>query len=162
MKNLLIDGDPIDRLLDRAEPLGEKLGPILFQLPPQWNVNLDRLKNFCQILPKGQRFVFEFRNKTWYTEGVYQLLEENNFAFCIHDHQDALSPKITTADFVYLRLHGPDGYYQSKYSDKELKNYKSRIINYLGKNFDVYIYFNNDFHCFAIDNAKKLKSLLLS
>ena len=82
--------------------------------------------------------------------------------FCIHDHQDASSPEMVTADFAYFRFHGPDGYYQSKYSDEELENYKLRIMNYLEEGLSVYCYFNNDFQGFAIDNAKKLKSLLSS
>lgn len=160
MKNLMVDQEPINRLLDRAEPLGKKLGPILFQLPPQWNVNVERLKNFVKVLPSNQRFAFEFRNKSWYSDEIYQVLEENELAFCIHDHLDAPSPERITADFVYFRFHGPDGYYQSKYSDEELENYKLRIMNYLEKGLKVYCYFNNDFQGFAVDNTKKLKSLL--
>ncbi len=162
MKNLMVDGEPIARLLERAQPLGSKLGPILFQLPPQWNVNVDRLKSFIELLPNKQSWVFEFRNKTWYTDEVFSLLKKHGIGFCIHDHQGAPSPEIVTADFAYLRLHGPDGYYQSKYSDEELENYKLRIMNYLEEGLSVYCYFNNDFQGFAIDNAKKLKSLLSS
>ncbi len=160
MKNLIVDKESINKLLDRAEPLGKKLGPILFQLPPQWNINLERLKNFVRVLPDDQRFVFEFRNETWYSDRVYEILKKSNLGFCIHDHLDAPSLEIITADFVYFRFHGPDGYYQSKYSPEELENYKFRIMNYLNKGLDVFIYFNNDFQGFAVDNAQKLKSLL--
>lgn len=160
MKNLMVDEKSINKLLDRAEPLGKKLGPILFQLPPQWNINLERFKNFVSLLPGSQRFVFEFRNKTWYTDKVYQILEDSNIGFCIHDHQDGPSPEKITADFIYLRFHGPGGYYQSKYSDKELKNWKLKIMSYLKKDLAVFCYFNNDFQGFAIDNAKKLRNLL--
>jgi uncharacterized protein YecE (DUF72 family) len=162
MKNLMVDEEPINRLLKRAEPLGRKLGPILFQLPPQWNLNLERLEKFVNLLPTDYRFVFEFRNQTWYTEEVYELLKTNNLAFCIHDHQDAPSPEIVTADFVYFRFHGPDGYYQSKYNDQQLENWKLKIRKFLRQEVEVYCYFNNDFQGFAIDNAQKLKNLLLS
>lgn len=160
MKNLMVDQEPVSRLLNRAEPLGEKLGPILFQLPPQWNVNLDRLKDFVKILPANQRFVFEFRNQTWYTKSVFDVLKKNNLGFCIHDHRDGPSPEEITADFIYIRFHGPGGYYQSKYNNEELNNYELEIKNFLRKKLDVYAYFNNDFQAFAIDNAKMLKSLL--
>jgi len=162
MKNLMVNREPIDRLLERTQPLGSKLGPILFQLPPQWNVNIERLREFIQVLPGNYQFVFEFRNGSWYTEEIYNILKEDNLGFCIHDHQDASSPEMVTADFAYFRFHGPDGYYQSKYSDEELENYKLRIMNYLEEGLSVYCYFNNDFQGFAIDNAKKLKSLLSS
>jgi uncharacterized protein YecE (DUF72 family) len=162
MKNLMVDRKPIARLLERARPLGSKLGPILFQLPPKWNVNIERLREFIQVLPDNYQFVFEFRNGSWYTEEIYNILKEDNLGFCIHDHQDAPSPEMVTADFAYFRFHGPGGYYQSKYSDEELENYQIRIMNYLEKGLSVYCYFNNDFQGFAIDNAKKLKSLLSS
>jgi uncharacterized protein YecE (DUF72 family) len=160
MKNLMVDKEPINRLLDRAKPLDKKLGPILFQLPPRWNVNFDRLNDFVKVLPLNQRFVFEFRNKTWYSGEVYQVLKENNLGFCIHDHLDAPSPEVITADFVYLRFHGPDGYYQSKYSDKQLEKWELKIRKFLRQGVDIYAYFNNDFQGFAVDNAKKLKDLL--
>ena len=162
MKNLMVKRETIERLVDRAEPLGNKLGPILFQLPPQWNVNINRLKSFVRVLPDNQRWVFEFRNETWYTDAVYETLKKSSLGFCIHDHIDAPSSGMVTADFVYFRFHGPGGYYQSKYSDEELENYKLRIMNYLEEGLSVYCYFNNDFQGFAIDNAKKLKSLLSS
>ncbi len=160
MKNLMVDREPINKLLDRSKPLENKLGPILFQLPPQWNLNLDRLKDFIKLLPQNQRYVIELRNKTWYTKEVYNLLKDNNVGFCIHDHQDAPSPKKITADFVYLRFHGPNGDYQSKYSKEELENWKLKIENWRSQNLDVFAYFNNDFEAFAIDNAQQLKNLL--
>lgn len=159
MKNLMVDEEPINRLLNRAEPLGDKLGPILFQLPPQWNINTKRLENFIDLLPENQRFVMEFRNKTWYADEVFNLLKNNQVGFCIHDHQDAPSPEKITTDFVYLRFHGPNGDYQSKYSKEELENWKLKIKNCRQQDLDVFVYFNNDFQAFAIDNARQLKQL---
>lgn len=159
MKNLMVDQEPINRLLNRAEPLGNKLGPILFQLPPQWNLNLERLKKFVNILPSDYRFVFEFRNKSWCKKEVYKLLRKNNIGFCIHDHQDAPSPEIVTADFVYLRFHGPNGDYQSKYNQREIEKWANKIKEWQKQKLNIFAYFNNDFEAFAIDNARYLEQL---
>jgi uncharacterized protein YecE (DUF72 family) len=159
MKNLMIDQEPINKLLDKADPLKEKLGPILFQLPPQWKLNFKRLKTFIDLLPQKQRFVIELRNKTWYTQEVFGLLKKNKLGFCIHDHQDAPSPEKVTSDFVYLRFHGPNGDYQSKYSQQQMEDWAKKIKIWQQQNLDVFIYFNNDFNAFAIDNAEQLKYL---
>ncbi len=160
MKNLMVNEEPINRLLNRAEPLGNKLGPVLFQLPPQWNLNLERLKKFISFLPSKQDYVFEFRNKTWYTKGVYQLLKTNNIGFCVHDHADGPSPVKVSSDFVYLRLHGPEGDYQAKYNENQLADWAENINKWQQNKLDCFVYFNNDFQAFAIDNAQKLKQLI--
>ncbi len=160
MKNLMVDKKPINRLINRAAPLKGKLGPILFQLPPQWNINLDRLKDFINLLPQSQRYVIELRNNTWYTKEVYSLLKKSKVGFCIHDHQDAPSPEKVTADFIYLRFHGPDGDYQSKYSQEQMESWAKKINQWQKRDIDVFAYFNNDFEAFAIDNAQMLKNLL--
>src|SRR6476660_7983506 len=96
--------DPVEithNLLLNIEGLGPKLGPVLFQLPPLWNANTERLLEFMLSLPRKYRFAFEFRSHSWYDDGIYRLLEKYNCAFCIYHLAGHLSPIKITADFVY-------------------------------------------------------------
>jgi len=102
----------LQNLLPRAEVLGPKLGPILFQLPPKWKVNLERLESFLQALPTEHHYAFEFREPTWHNEQVYEVLRRHNAAYCIHELAGFHTPILLTADFSYVRLHGPGEKYQ--------------------------------------------------
>ena len=157
MKNLLEPEEPVNTLMERIEILGPKLGPILFQLPPQWNVNVDRLASFLDVLPQGPRYAFEFRDESWYREGIYDLLEEAEAAFCIHDHRDAPSPEKMTADFTYLRFHGPRGDYGGKYRGEHLRQWADKVKSWEEAGRDVYAFFNNDMKGYAVENARQLR-----
>jgi uncharacterized protein YecE (DUF72 family) len=139
--------------------LKEKLGPVLFQLPPGWKINVDRLNEFLQNLPSFHRYVFEFRNPTWCHPDVFALLEKHNCAFCIYELEGYVTPFEETADFIYVRLHGPDGKYQGNYSEHTLKQWSRYCKNWL-KTKDVYVYFDNDDAGYAAFNAKRLQGLL--
>jgi uncharacterized protein YecE (DUF72 family) len=157
MKNLLDPEEPVNTLMERVEILDAKLGPILFQLPPHWNVNAERLADFLEVLPQGPRYVFEFRDESWYTDEIYRLLEEGEAAFCIHDHHDAPSPEEVTADFTYLRFHGPTGDYEGKYREGDLRGWAEKIAEWQESGRDVYAYFNNDMRGYAVENARGLR-----
>ena len=130
MRKLTQPEEPITRLFFSILQLKEKLGPILFQLPPRWKVNTTRFKEFLEALPKGYRYAFEFRNQRWYHEEIYELLQQYNYAFCIYELAVYLSQMKVTADFVYLRLHGPTEFkYQGSYSDAALKKLTKQCIN---------------------------------
>src|SRR4051794_31401273 len=94
----------LNNLLPRAEILGRKLGPILFQLPPQWKVNVERLENFLQALPSEHRYVFEFREPSWHTESVYEILRRYDAAYCVYELAGFHTPVLSTANFAYVRL----------------------------------------------------------
>lgn len=160
MKKLNDASEGLANFLENTAMLGENLGPILFQLPPNWEINTLRLEKFLHSLPKQFRYVFEFRNSTWYNEEVYKLLEEHNCAFCIYELAGHLSPVKVTADFVYLRLHGPDGKYQGSYSDENLEKWASQCREWMNSGKDTYVYFDNDEKGYAAFNALKLKELL--
>lgn len=115
MKNLKDAEKPVERLIDTVSLLEDKLGPILFQLPPRWHVDLKRLKNFTKTLPDGYTYVFEVRHPTWYQEEVYEILSQINAALCIQDISGEMSPIKDLADFIYVRFHGPEGTYQGRY-----------------------------------------------
>src|SRR4030067_798149 len=108
----LNDKEPIKEFLKRAKHLNKKLGPILFQLPPGWKFNEDRFNTFLDMLPEKFQYTFEFRNESWWNEKVIDALKDHNSAFCIFEIDGTLSPKEVTADFIYVRLHGPDEAYQ--------------------------------------------------
>lgn len=162
LKKLAVDKEPVSEFLQAANHLGEKLGPVLFQLPPRWSYNLPRLKQFISLLPVDQRYTIEFRDQSWYNTDLYKLLLRNNIAFCIYHLDRHLSPIEVTADFVYIRLHGPKGKYQGSYSLSELKEWKDKILNWSGEGLDVYVYFDNDEKGYAAFNAGKLKELNFS
>ncbi|WP_353195694.1 DUF72 domain-containing protein [Parapedobacter defluvii] len=143
-----------------ATQLGKKLGPFLFQLPPSWKLNLTRLSDFTGALPKGYRYVFEFRNPEWYVPEVYEILHAHNCAFCIYELAGHQSPVEITADFAYVRLHGPGGKYQGKYSDTALREWAGQCRTWQQNGKDVFFYFDNDERAYAVDNANTLAMFL--
>ena len=141
----------------RLEP---KLGPVLFQLPPHWGLNLERLTEFLESLPKENRYVFEFRDESWLVSEAYEALRAHNAAFCIHDLANMRTPLEVTADFTYIRFHGPgNAKYSGSYSTAALRGWASRINEWRRNKIDVYAYFNNDIGGHAITNALELKAL---
>ena len=154
--------EPWKLFYSRAKFLKEKLGPILFQLPPGFKADKSRLEDFLKILPKNQRFTFEFRHLSWFNKSVYQTLKKHKIALTIADTPSYPLVKKITADFTYLRLHGHKELYASNYSGASLKKW-ARLIKKWVKDFKlkaVYVYFDNDAHCFAPQNALRLKKLL--
>jgi len=147
--------------LPRAELLGPKLGPILWQLPPGWKVNVERLEEFLALLPPEHRYTFELRNETWMTEAVYEVFRKYNAAFCIYELAGYMSPIELTADWTYIRLHGPTHFkYQGSYSDAQLAEWSDRIRRWSRKLKAIYVYFDNDDSAYAVHNALTLKRLL--
>ena len=140
--------------------LGKSLGPILFQLPPRWHCNSDRLSEFLKALPKKRQFSIEFRDPTWHVPEVYELLKKHNVAFCIFQLGGFESPVEVTADFAYVRLHGPEGKYQGDYDTKTLTMWATQIREWRKKLKDIYVYFDNDQNGYAAKNARKLIELL--
>lgn len=157
MKKLKDAGPAFDRFLNNVVGLGNKLGPVLFQLPPTWNLNLERLESFLKVLHKDLRYAFEFRNETWYVDAVYKLLGKYNCSFCIYELNGHLSPSEITADFVYVRLHGPGGKYQGSYNNTVLTEWAERIDGWSKNGKDVYLYFDNDDSAYAVANALTIK-----
>lgn len=151
----------LTNFLPRAERLRWKLGPILWQLPPGWKVNLERLETFLQELPRTHRYAFELRNETWMTDDVLALLKKYNAAFCIYELAGYQSPIEVTADWTYIRLHGPTKFkYQGSYSDRQLEQWAERIRTWSKKMKAIYVYFDNDDSAYAVDNALTLKRML--
>ncbi|TXK49870.1 DUF72 domain-containing protein [Pontibacter qinzhouensis] len=160
MKKLKDPQQSIARFFENANALEEKLGPILFQLPPGWAVNETRLADFLAALPSHYRYTFEFRHHSWYTPGVLELLRKHQAAFCIYELEWHLSPMEVTTNFVYVRLHGPEGKYAGSYTDDTLRWWAGNCRNWQQQGLDVYIYFDNDQYGFAAFNASRLQEIL--
>ena len=153
--------EPVATFLSRARHLNEKLGPLLYQLPPNMHRNDERLDSFLSLLPSGLRHVVEFRHQSWLDDGVFDILRRHNVGLCVFDMPGMSCPLVTTADFAYIRFHGSSGLYFSCYSDEELEDW-ARRISALAKDLEaVYIYFNNDAEGFAVKNAQTLSKKLV-
>jgi uncharacterized protein YecE (DUF72 family) len=149
--------DTVRRFIERAKRLKGHLAPILVQLPPKWDVNVERLRDFLEAAPRKYRWTVEFRDPRWLTNEVYDVLRRYRAALCIHD-MIADHPREITTDWVYMRFHG--GRYDGNYDDKVLGAYAREIDGYRKSGLDVYVYFNNDLHGHALKNAATLKALL--
>ena len=160
MRKLKDAGPGIEHFFERIQPLGRKLGPIVFQLPPRWHVNAERLDAFLEALPRRRRYAFEFRDPTWHTPEIYGILRRHRAAFCIFEIGGFRSPVEITANFGYVRLHGPGGPYQGSYSRTELRNWTSRLREWECNLKSSYIYFDNDQAGFAANDALTLKQML--
>jgi uncharacterized protein YecE (DUF72 family) len=149
-------------MVTRLKALGPKTGPVLFQLPPQFKANRERLASFLKMLPKRYSYVFEFRDAGWYEEPILDLLRDRDIALCLSDHHDAPSPWVVTASFVYVRGHGPGGRYKDHYSDATLKAWAADIRKWKRRGRDVYCFFDNDQKSAAPKDAKRLMAMLKS
>ena len=150
LKNL---GSAVQNFLSRATFLQNKLGPLLYQLPPNMKRNDEVLESFLSSLPQEYQHVFEFRNESWIDESVFRILKQYNAGFCAFNMPDFNCPLVATSNFAYIRFHGSGNLYSSCYSDGEISQWAERIAA-LGKNLKaVYVYFNNDAEAFAVKNA---------
>jgi uncharacterized protein YecE (DUF72 family) len=117
--------------------------------------DLNRLNSFLKLLPKKPTSVFEFRHKSWFSQGCYELLKDFNAAFCIHDLMDV--PRIITSDVLYLRFHGTTGRYQGNYSKPALRRWANWVKDNMTDKKAFFAYFNNDYNAYAVNNAKTLR-----
>jgi len=152
--------EPLERFLSRARRLGDKLGPILYQLPPRWKANPERLEEFAHLLPKDLIHVFEFRDERWFIEPVFQILQAHGLAFCIFDMPGLECPLRVTSDVVYIRFHGAGWLYAGRYSREMLATWAQRIAHFLSEGRRVYAYFNNDAFGHAVVNARELAGMI--
>ncbi|PZR64543.1 MAG: DUF72 domain-containing protein [Candidatus Eremiobacter antarcticus] len=161
LKRLKEPAEPVERLMKSATGLGAALGPLLYQLPPKMERDDQRLEDFLRTLAPEQQHVLEFRNKSWLSSAVFDLLRRYNVALCAHDMKKSETPPEVTASFGYVRLHGSLAPFTGRYSDRMLKGWAQRLMDMrsLGAR-KVYVYFNNDVQAHAVKNAKKLIEIL--
>ncbi len=153
------------RFLDIIEPLKQngKLGPLLFQMPPSYRVDLDQLENVLILLPEGYQYAIEFRHPSWIQPETWKVLRASNVAYTIVD-EPLLPPDVvlTSKDFAYMRWHGrgESPWYNYNYSEEELQRWLPKVSEIEAKSPAVYGYFNNHFHGFAVANALQLTKML--
>ena len=160
MKKLKDPEEPVDRFFSRARSLGQRLGPVLYQLPPGWAVDPGRLAHFLSILPRDVIHVIEFREPSWYTSQVYALLERHAVSLCLHDMPGSATGRVRVGPHVYVRFHGASGRYDGSYPDGRLAEWAGWLQQSAGKGTQSFVYFNNDVGGHAPRNALVLRQHL--
>jgi uncharacterized protein YecE (DUF72 family) len=130
--------EPVRVFCDTAGLLGERLGPLLFQLPPNFKVDAGRLADLLAQLPPGLRAAFEFRNPSWFADAVYERLAARNAALCIADNDDGATPMVATADWGYLRLRA------TGYTDDDLRAWLETLRRIGGRWRDAFVFFKHE------------------
>jgi uncharacterized protein YecE (DUF72 family) len=159
LKKLKDPEEPIARLFDEAKGLKQVLGPILYQLPGNFPLNLERFDTFLAALPRRRQHVIEFRHTSWYVRDVYELMERRGVALCLHDKAGSEITEPFVGPFVYVRFHGTSGHYTGSYDAKTLSAWADRLVAKWQAGQDVYAYFNNDPDAVATMNARTLQQM---
>jgi uncharacterized protein YecE (DUF72 family) len=169
IKRLKDPDEPIQRLFSRAKALGPRLGPVLYQLPPNFfrnQINFGRLELFLRALPRRinrrvVHHVFEFRHPSWYVGETYALLTSHDATLCLHDMRGSVVLEPFVGPIVYVRFHGTSGRYAGSYPPERLDRWASILAEQWRGGRQVYAYFNNDPDAVATQNALALRELLL-
>lgn len=156
MKKLKDPVDPLHLFFSRARALGRTLGPVLYQLPPRWPLNLERLETFLAALPRRRRHAIEFRDPSWYAPDAIARLEREGVALCLHDMPGSASGRRRVGPFIYARFHGPQKY-GGRYSDATLDEWAAWLAECAGDGRAVFAYFNNDAGGHAPRDAMRLR-----
>jgi uncharacterized protein YecE (DUF72 family) len=152
--------EPLERMMAPVRRLGPTLGPILFQLPPRFRINLERLESFLQLLPKDVANVFEFRDKSWLVPETLDLLHRYGASFCVHDMAGSATERRAVGPVAYVRFHGGVGKYWGRYPDEALLGWTDWIVGQARQGRPVWCYFNNDIDAHAIEDAQTLKAMV--
>ena len=160
MKKLKDPKQTLRPFLSRIRKLAEKLGPLLFQLPPNWSYNETRLAAFLDALPRDLRYAFEFRDRSWLNDHTFELLAAHDAALCVYELEGFRSPSIATTDLVYVRLHGPDAVYRGSYDDRSLERWADQLTTWSGEGRTAYCYFDNDESAHAASDALRLRAMM--
>ncbi len=164
IKRLKDSTEPISTFFKRASLIEEKLGVVLWQLPPKFSCDLKRLEEFLKALVpwEGFKHAFEFRHRSWFCKEVYELIRSFNMSVCQADWPGLKVEVPNNFPFIYIRRHGPKGerLYSGCYNREEIEKDAKYIISQLNAGKEVFIYFNNDAFGYAIKNALELKSMI--
>lgn len=165
MKRLREPEEPLERLFVRASALGPRLGPVLYQLPPNMHRDLDRLSRFIAALPirEGRRrlqHVVEFRHPSWYVGETFAMLEKAGVSLCLHDKRGSSIVEPFLGPLVYVRFHGTSGHYRGSYSRQRLERWAHELAEQWRNGRTVFAYFNNDPEAVAVANASTLRRAL--
>ena len=155
----------LETFFEHANGLGEKRGVILFQLPPNWAFDPQRLEALLDYLSRqtlipNLRAALEIRDESWYNETCFEMLRAHNVSLALADQPGFAGEGPVTASFVFLRQHGPGAIYASNYPEEALQRDASKIRAWMAEGKDVYLYFNNDIGGYAVKNAMRLKEIV--
>ena len=133
-------GEATELFLKMIDPLrsARRLGPILFQLPPQLKCDLALLESYLELLPRDLRYAFEFRHQSWLADPVYEALRKRNISLCVAESERLEVPEVITADFVYYRLRKPD------YTAEDVEAFAARSRELLAAGRDLYLMFKHE------------------
>src|SRR5262245_36680849 len=159
MKKLKEPAAPLALFFSRARELGRTLGPVLYQLPPRWPLNVERFATFLRALPRRRRHAVEFREPSWYVDEIFTLLARHRVALCLHDMAGSASGIRAVGPFVYARFHGPQKY-NGRYPDAALERWADWLAGRAREGVPVYAYFNNDTGGHAPRDATRLRDLI--
>jgi len=151
--------EPLDRLWSRARCLGDRLGPVLYQLPPRWKPNHERLSSFLAAVPEAPQAI-EFRDRSWYAPVTYALLAEARVALCLHDMAGSATVPEPVGPLVYVRFHGAGQKYGGRYPSQRLAAWADRIAAWADGDLPVWAYFNNDIGGHAPRDAVRLRAMV--
>jgi len=164
VKKLREPEEPLQRFFGIFEPMKKQLGPVLIQLPAQIKFNHEVVQHLYNLLSKEYKdysFAIEPRHPSWLEKESLQLMEEHHIAFVISQSGVGWPyEEIVTDRNIYVRFHGPGKLYASKYTDEQLQEYAAKFKTWLKQGHDIWVFFNNDWFTYAIQNAKTLESLL--
>jgi uncharacterized protein YecE (DUF72 family) len=160
VRRLREPAEALDRLWSRAARLRDRLGPMLYQLPPRWHRNLPRLEEFLGLIPGNRLQAVEFRDPTWHLPETYEALERRGVALCLHDMPAAGAPQRPDrpiGPFAYVRFHGQAGTYAGAYPPQTLGAWARTIAAWTDAGLSVWAYFNNDVGGHAPRDAARLR-----
>jgi uncharacterized protein YecE (DUF72 family) len=160
MKKLKEPEEPLHRLFSRMRPLKTHLGPVLYQLPPGWKLDRERLEHFLHALPTGVRHVLEFRDPSWYADDVKSMLARHGVSLCLHDMRGSATDRERVGPLVYVRFHGATGHYNGGYPDDRLRAWADWLNVQRAEGADVFAYFNNDVGGHAPRDAATLRRFM--
>ncbi len=166
MKKLKEPANPLVRFFEHARELGPALGAVLYQLPPNFGINLDRLTGFLEAIPEAAQqaglldppyHVIEFRDPSWYDDRVFALLERHHAVMCLHDMQGSSTDRAVVGPAVYVRFHFGTSKYGGRYEDRRLDDWAGWLAERARQGLDVFAYFNNDTGGHAPRDAVRLR-----
>jgi uncharacterized protein YecE (DUF72 family) len=155
-QRLKVPSDALDYWLSVVPGLESRLGMVLYQLPPFFKCDVQKLETFLSVLPRGIRSAFEFRHESWFIEDIYRLLKKHDVALCIHDADDHTTPMELTSSFTYIRLR------RSEYTDQQREEWQDRIRRWANEGVEVFAYIKHEDNpnapLIALDFAQGLDS----
>ncbi len=160
IKRLSEPRESLDRLWTRATRLGSRLGPVLYQLPPRWLPNLERLQAFLDAVPGGHPQALEIRDRRWYREDVLGALSQSAVSLCLHDMAGSETEPEPIGRIAYVRFHGSGQRYGGAYPPQRLSAWADRMVRWASDGLPVWAYFNNDIGGHAVVDADRLRRMV--